>query len=259
MEIREVEGVSTDTVTLKHAFSGTPSVGNAIYGGITYYLSTKASPTSLQFLVEGQEADDFWCLMGCMPKSATFDLTWGQIPSVTYEFDVAEWDYIGSGSLAGQTYASFNPLAYNSGELLVQTVGTATRSILSHRSIDWSNTLTYTAQLSPEGVQGKIKYIQAHTPPVCTVKVGTYYEDQSHYTDRSSRNKKHVALQMGMSSSGGVLMTAPTSQVVDISPPGDGGDGLTGSDVTYAAMLDEDTGAQTTEILRSAWRLHIVG
>jgi hypothetical protein len=258
MELREIEGVSTDTVTLKHAFSASPSVGNAIYSGITLYPATKASPTTLQFLVEGEEADDYWCLLGCMPQSATLDLTWGQIPSVTYEFYVTDWDYLGSGSLAGQTYSNYNPLAYNSGELLVQTVATATRNIVSHRSFAFTTTLTYTPIPSPEGVQGRIGFVQAHTPPVATCVIGTYYEDQTWHTDRTSRNKKHVALQMGESASGGVLLTMPTAQVVEIGAPTDG-DGLTGSDVTLAAMLDEDTGAQTSALLRAPMRLHIVG
>lgn len=258
MELREIEGVSTDTVTLCHAFSASPSVGNALYGGITFYLDKKSSPTSLQFLVEGDEPDDYWCLLGCMPKSVSFDLGWGTIPSVSIEFDVADWDYLGSGSLAGQTYSSFNPLAYNSGELLVQTVATATRNIVSHRSFGLTSSLMYKPIPSPQGVQGKIGFIQGHTPPVAECVIGTYYEDQNWYTDRSSRNKKHVALQMGMSASGGVLLTMPTAQVMDISAPGDG-DGLTGSDVTLHAMLDEDKGAQTSSLLRSPMRLHIVG
>lgn len=259
MELREISTITaTHTLTLKNDLSAAPAAADVIYNGITFFPSKKSSPTSLQFLVEGEEADDYWRLMGCMPTSIGFELAWGEIPHVVYEFAVTDWDYLGSGSLAGMTYSNFNPLAYNSGELLIQTVATSTRNVVQHHSFSLESSLTYLPVTSPNGVQGRVAWIQNHTPPFFTAKVGTYYEDQTWYDARSNRTLKSVFLQMGMSSAGGVLLSLPTSQVSDVTAPSDA-NGLTGSEVTFVSLLDTDTSGQGSERLRAAGRLHIVG
>jgi len=257
-EMREIRTVSTDTITLEQGFSETPSASDVIYNCVTVYPDRKASPTSMQFLAEGEEADDYWRLSGCMPASISLELGYGSIPSIRYEMQVAEWAYLGSGTLAAQTYSNFNPLAFNSGELLCQTIGTLTRRVVSHRSFSASTQLTYLPVESPEGTQGRIGYTHNHTPPFATANVGTFYEDQTWHTDRTNRNRKHLAMQMGMSASGGVLLTMPSAQVTELSAPQDG-EGLTGQDITLVSLLDASKASQSTALLRAPLRLHIGG
>lgn len=263
MEIREIQTVTGGTITLKHNLSAAPAVSDVIYNAITFYPSDKSTRTSLQFLVQGEEADDLWVIMGCMPSSASFELQHAPdaaIAMVSYEFQCADWAYVGSGSLTAATYSNFNPLAYNAGETLVQVVATATRSIVQHHSISLDNSITYVPAKSPNGTNGIFQYVHQHAGPdsVAKVTLGTYYEAQTWYTARSARTQYHVAPQIGRTSSGGALFTLPTAQVTNVTAPDDA-DGLVGSDVTFEAMLDTDTSGQSTELLRSAFRLHIVG
>lgn len=261
IEVREIEGKSSNTITLKHALSATPSASDVIYNAITFYPSDKASRTSLQFLVQGEEADDYWCLLGCMPTSVSFELQHAPdagIAMVNYEFMCADWDYLGSGSLSGATFSNFNPLAYNAGETLIQVAGTVTRNIVRHHSISLESSMAYIPAKSPNGTNGIFQYVHSHQSPVAKCTVGTFYEDQTWYTARTNRTEYHVGIQIGRTSSGAALFTLPDAQVTNVSSPQDA-DGLVGSDVTFEAMLDEDTGGQSTELLRAAFRLHVLG
>jgi hypothetical protein len=256
MEIREIEGVSTDTITLKHALSAAPTATDVIYNATTFYLDDLDSHA--QWLVEGFEADDYWSIRGSQIKSLAYDIALGKIPMLDVTMQAAEWAYLGSGSLTAATYANHTPYAYNDGEFLAQVVGTATRNILSIHSAKFETGLTY-IPAPGEGTNTVLQYVQDHTPGVVRGNFGTYYENQTWYTAWLNQTLYSLAWQIGTSSSGGWLLTSPSSQLGPVKSPRSVAGGLLGSEVPFEGGLDTDTTDQTTAIRRSSHRLHRVG
>jgi len=260
MEIREIEGVSTDTITLKHALSAAPVATDEIYNATTYYPDPNIAtqPDSMQLMVQGAEGDDRYRLSGGQVTALNFTTQMGAIPMVEVTMTFADWDYVGGGSLAAVTYANHTPISFNAGELLIQQVATATRNIVQVQSIAWQVALTHIPVPSPDGVETLAKWLQEHTPPFARVTPTLYYEDQTYYTGWANRTKYHVALQISRSASGGWLLVVPTGQVELPQAPQDKG-GVLGYDVPVAALLDEDATDQSTTIRRAPFRAHCVG
>lgn len=257
MEIREIANVTGDVITLKQAFSEATVISDTIYNAATFYLDD--SLTHAQYLVEGSDAEDYHVLLGMQLQGLSLGLSMGEIPTIGFQMQGADWDYLGSGSLSGSTYANHTPISFDAGEFLAQAEGTATRNAVSIHEIGISPALTYIAERSPEGTQTVNRYVQQHAPPVISGTFGTYYEDQTWFSAWLARTGYHLALQIGQSSSGGILITANGAQLGPVTAPQSAGEGFAGSTVSFAAGLDGDATDQTTAIRRSPIRLHFVG
>jgi hypothetical protein len=257
LEMREVEGVATDAVTVKHAFSAAPSNTNPIYNATTIYIN-EASPTSVQFRAIGKDADDAWAICGAQIQSIQINTPVGQIPTLSITYQFAEWINKGSGSLAGVTYSNFVPYAFNQGEFQAQVVATATRNIQCIREFSLQIGLTWTPVRCPNGVNTIQSFDMAHVSPMVQGSFGIYYADQTWHNAWINRTKYHLALSIPDADDGGVLITIPTAQIGPVTAPADA-EGFSGQTVSFRGMLDEDTGAQTTALLRSPFRMHFFG
>lgn len=257
LEMREIESISTDAITLKHALSAGPANTDPIYNATTLYIN-EATPTSGQFRAIGKDADDAWSIRGCQLSSIGLTTAMGQIPVVALTYTCAEWVNMGSGSLAGVTYANHIPISFNSGEFLYQTVGTVTRNILGIREITWQPAVSWTPVRSPSGTNTIASFEMAHASPMMQGSFSPYYADQTHHDAWVNRTKKHLALSIVDADDGGWLLTAPTTQLGPVTAPQDA-EGLSAQIVPFRCLLDEDTGAQTTALLRSPFRWHSFG
>ena len=63
LEVREIESIAANSITLKHAFSAGPTNAQVAYAAATYSF-TEDPQESLQFIVEGVENEDRWLLLG---------------------------------------------------------------------------------------------------------------------------------------------------------------------------------------------------
>ena len=257
MEIREIADVTGDVITLKQAFSEGTTIADPIYAAITFYLDD--SLTHAQYLIEGADADDYNVLLGMQLQGLTITTPSREIPTLGFQMQGASWDNVGSGTLAGETYANYTPISFDAGEFLVQDEGTVTRNVVSIYEIAMTSALTYIAQSSIEGVETVLGYCQQHAPPVMAGTWGTYYEDETWMTKWQNRTLQHLALQVGRSSAGGWLITANGAQLGPVTSPQTAGDGFVGTVASFEAGLDNDTGALTSALLRSPFRFHIVG
>lgn len=256
MEIREIQRVVSDTITLKHALSGIPQATDAIYNATTFYLDD--GNTHAQFIATGQDANDAWSLRGCQLSSLAYRTALAGVPGITFGMQGAEWENKGGGALAGATYANFNPFVFNEGELFYQTVGTETRNVVCAREVQFNPALSYIAKTCVNGTNTIDGYVQDHGEPVIAGSFGVHYEDQSYFTDRTNKTPKHIALQIGMQPTGGWLIVAPNAQITDATSPQDA-NRLAGQTVSFEGGIDTDVATQTTASRRSAHRLHIVG
>jgi hypothetical protein len=255
LEIRPIESVSTDSVVLKYGFSATPTASDPVYSATTVYLDD--SGTHLQFIARGASPTDRWLLRGMQLQSLAINNPLGDLPTLAFTFQGAEWSNIGSGSLAAVTYADTEFLAFNGGALYVQPVGTATAASISASEITVTPNITYTAVRGPGGTNTIFEYVQAHAPPVVSGSFRPHYDDQTWFDAWTNKTRQAVGLQVGMIESRGVLIEVANAQLGPVAAPQDQ-DGLTVQTVSYDGALDTDATDQTTAIRRSPVRLHFV-
>jgi hypothetical protein len=261
MHARELKTVATDTLSTKIALPSTPSVAAVVYRAATYYL-TENPDTSFQVVLEGAEADDRWVLRGMQVTSIRFELQPGQTPKVTFEMTGTTWANLGAGSLAVASYLNTVAYAIQDSQLLVQTVGTNTYSgaEIHASTIEFNPNLAFVPVTSPGGSETVYRWRRGRSAPVLSGEWVSPYEDTSWFSARDNRTTKHVAYQIGNSvptaNLGTMLITVPRAQITDVQRVADG-NGLAGQKVAFKAGLDSDATDQTTELRRSAFRVHL--
>jgi hypothetical protein len=261
MQARELKTVATDTLTTKIAFTGTPAVAAVVYRAATYYL-TENPLTSLQFVLEGAGASDRWSMRGMQCTSIRFNVVPGQLPTVSFEFTGTAWSNLGAGTLAVGSVTNSVPFAVQDSQLLVQTVGTSTYSGAEvHASaIELTPNIAYVPATSPGGSETVYRWVRTRNAPTISGSFTTFFEDLAWYTARDNRTTKNVALQIGnavpSSTLGTVLVTAPRVQILNVQRVADGV-GIAGQQVSWKGMIDSDATDQTTELRKSAFRIHL--
>lgn len=268
LEIREIKNISTNTVTLKHALSNAPSNSSTVWAAATYTLGSGDgdTATSAQMIVEGLEQDDRWLLIGGQIESLNMELTPGQIPKMTGTLKFANWLHGGdtSASLIGSalgtsTYTHNHTHVIKDSEFRVLENGTTSISntLLQVPALSFAPNLSYVAHRTPAGTNTVYQWIRARTAPVISGQFSLTFDAETWWDRRDASAGYCVALQIGTSSStGGVLITAPTVQVTDAQRIDL--DGIAGQQVSWKGRLDEDITTATTDAHKSAFRIHIM-
>jgi hypothetical protein len=266
LETREVESVSTDAVTLKHAFSGSPANADPLYNCTTVYM-TENPGGSLQFLVEGVESDDRWLLLGGQAVGGiqvAIDPSGQALPSVTINLTFANWlasnETAGTitGGIGTATYTNYEPIVGHAGELRVFTVGapTLTTSTLVHCSaLAFAPAISYAPVTSPSGSNTVLRWRAARAAPPCEGSWTSPYQDLTWWTARNNRTDKAVFFQMGAAAGSTVMISAPTVQIVNPQRVADGSQ-IAAETIAWKARRDTDVGSSVTEIAKSPFRIH---
>ena len=271
-EAREILSVSTDTIVPKVAFSATPANGAAVLWATTFSLieGTSANLDSLQFLCEGVESGDEFTLYGGQGTLA-IDITTGSIAKLSAQIQGASWARSTLRSFAAPTsIPGFSPIANVTGELIIGTgasgvsftAGSAqTRNLVSHSQSTWTPGFAVTPITSPEGLLSSscIGYKRSRGRAVAGSFV-TYGDDGNssatwHGAD-ANRYDYSINQQIGMTSTGMVLLTAPTVQINAVPTRTDAG-GLYGLTVNWSGRNDAAISSATAGIQMSAFRVHI--
>lgn len=255
-EAREIESVATNLVTLKHALSGAPSNGATILNSASYFL-TEDPDKSLQFLLEGAEQSNRWRLSGGQLQSLGIATPIGTgIPSLTFNWAGTVWANLGDSALGQATYSNFAPRMIYDSEFLAQVVGTVTRQVIPISTITFTPSLAFIPMKTPRS-QTIERWVRNATAPAMQLQFTTPYQSYAAwFQERDDRDDYHFALQIGNSAGGMVLLTMPCGQVVNPQLVDDGGIGA--QQIAAKARLDRDATDQTTEIRRSAWRVHLL-
>lgn len=268
LEVREIESIATDAITLKHALSGSPSSTNAIYNAATYYMTEDPSE-SLQFIVEGVESDDRWLLLGGQAvggMTLAFDITGASLPSVTVNLTFASWKYASetsgtiTGAISTATYSNYEPITGHAGELRVFTVGAST---LVTSSIVHCSTLAFTPKIvfvpvtSPSGTMTISRWRAGRAMPPVEGSFTTYFQDATWFTARDSRTDKAVFYQAGQTAGSTVMISAPTVQIVNPQRVPDASQ-LAGQAIAFKGRRDSDVASSTSEVAKSPFRIHLV-
>lgn len=267
LEVREIESIATDAVTVKYAFSGVPATSAEFYSGATYYLTQNPTET-LQFLVAGAESDDRWLLCGGQLTSVglALDPTGGAIPNLqlTYEFATyLESDETASaitGAIGFATYSNYSPIVGHVGELRVAPVGQAT-FLTSHRVhasvIGYTPKFTFVRVTSPSGTMTVFQWRRSRVAPVIEGEFTLPFQDLTWNALRDARSPRAIWYQLGVTAGSSVMLSAPTTQIVNPQRTGDGV-GIAAQTVAWKGRLDGDVSSTTTDAAKSAFRIHLI-
>ena len=260
-EAREILSVTANAVVPKVAHSAAPVTGEPIIWATTFGLTNNLAGflSTLQFLIEGAESGDEYVGLG-MQGTMSIDITQGQIAKLSTQLTGASW-VRSSASLAAATITDFSPIAHMTSELILGTgtiTASQTRNVVSHSSSTWTPGLANLPVTSPEGPasSGIIGWKRARGRAI-TGQVQVYDDTATNWITADA-NRTDLALfqQVGMTTSGIVLLSAPTIQL-SVVPPRTPANDLYGFLVSWAGRNDEAIAAPSTDVQRSAFRVHI--
>lgn len=254
LELREIASVSSDVITVKEAFSGTPITGTPVRGGVTVYM-TEDPDSSLQILEEGREGSDgAW--YGGLQGGFAFTLTLGELGQLSWSLAGAGWDRLGSSNATVPSYGVFNPFVLDPLEVHAPTIGSTTRVALDASEVTVESNLSYRPQRSGSAENTIARMVRAETRPLARGTFVCPYEDDTWFTARDDREDRALFIQCGDLAGGACLISFPTIQVEDVQMA-PSAEGIRGQRVTWRARHDEEIGG-STEVGYSAMRLHFV-
>lgn len=260
IETRAVQDKTSQTLKVYGAFSETPS--GTVYTHSTIY-PTEDPDTTLQFIVQGAEAHDYWLLSGCqLTAPPSIDLTIGEIPRWTFTFTAANWQYLGTDTIADATYNDFELLAFQGDVFYVEQDGSPwVANKLDVSSIAYSfNSPVYqevkTTELIYNGTSytsaGMVRWRRSRAVPFCEIEFSIPYEDQTWFTFRDNETK--IGFYCQFSQGHPVLFDAPKCIVYDVQRVD--ADGLAYQTIKLRTQVDDTTSA-SGEQAEAAFRIHL--
>lgn len=266
LETQEVEDVDGDEVTLKHAFSAAPASTDKLYNCATYSFTEDPSE-SLQFLVQGVDAQDCWLLLGCQAVggvTVAIDVTGAALPAVTFNFTAADWKTqaqmaAAPSSIGTASFTAYEPIVGHAGSLRVFTVGasTLTTSSLVHASaLSFAPKIVFVPVTSPNGTNTVYRWRAGRAAPPCEGSFTPFFDDLRWWDARDNKTDKAVFYQAGITPGGAFLMSAPTVQITNPQRTVSG-DEIAGQTVTWKARRDTDTAGSSAALAKSPFRIHL--
>lgn len=262
IEAREILSCTANAVVPKVAHSTAPQAGAAVYWPTTFGLTNNLSGflSTLQFLVEGAESGDEFVGLG-MQGTMSIDIAQGQIAKLATQLTGASWARTNVTSLGAATITNFSPIAHMTSELILGTgtiTSSQTRNLVSHSSSTWTPGIANLPVTSPEGPanSGMIGWKRARGRAI-TGQVQVYDDTATNWiTADTNRTDLSLFQQVGMTTAGIVLLSAPTIQL-SVVPPRTPANDLYGFNVSWAGRNDEAISNPSTDVQRSAFRIHI--
>lgn len=265
LEMREIESVSSDAITLKHALSDAPANLDVIYNCATYYF-TEDPDTSLQFLLQGREQQDCWLLVGGQlvgGVTLAFDVTGAALPQATFNFTFAgyyEYDEMVSAptAIGTATYSAYSPLVGQAGEFRVFTVGASTlvtTSLVHCSALSFAPKITYVPVTSPSGTNTIYRWRAARANPPVEGSYTPFFQDLTWNQARDAKTDKAIFYRYGVAAGAAVMVSAPTVQILN-PQRADAGE-IASQTISWAGRIDTDVNSSTTAIAKSPFRIHI--
>lgn len=254
---------STTAFTASATFDGfNPASGSVVYGGATCYL-TRDPNTSLQFLVEGADADNKFTLMG-LQGGFGISIPIGELPTISYNFENgADWasGSLTAGSLEQAVYDDAVPPPFVDGLVwcVQRTSGSATvnqQIRMDVQSIELTPNISYLDVTSEKGVNNIVRKRRNRSVPALSGKMVVYFNDDANnpigagefnwfnilnqtstYTSEISSKAIALAIQVGKTAGNIVFIYLPKIQVTSVQRVDAGG--LAGLEVSFDAMEDD--------------------
>lgn len=261
IEMREVLSVATDAISVKIAFSGTPSNGSAVYTGPTFYYTQNPTSTLQLWDESAHDYKRFW--YGGLQGGFTLDTKVGtdSIPMIGWQLGGPRWVKMPNAAMASATYGNYSLAHDGDYEFLVATVGSTTRTQQPVAEAQFTATPQY-QQITGGGatsVESIVRQIRMRKVPF-TLGFSSYWDNiTDFYAGQSARTAYNLTLQIGSSTAGPCfLLTAPTSQVKVPEDKAVSGP-VEGMGLMATLRNDSALGDGTGGLLDSPFRLHVMG
>lgn len=252
MEIHEVQGVSTDTITTKATPTFTPATAVDALNCTSFYCSE--SDKSFQFICEGSETDDRWLLMGMQVTSMSINVPTDEFPTITFNFSGVHVKSLAAQAITTATYANYAPVS-KTGNFLLATfedaAGSTTADLCSP-----SRSINLNVQFSPIICGGETyginRWKRMHAPPICTMEVVSYFEVKTYFDAVPNESSYYASFQHGNAiSEGGFAIVMPNAQLTKFMRTD--ADGKGAQTLTLEAQQDTN---ETSELGLSPVRIH---
>lgn len=255
LEAREIKSVSSDTITVKEAFSASPVASSPVRGGVTVYL-TEDPDSSLQVLIEGLEGSDGAVYRG-MQGGFSLTLPVGGLGQIAFALAGAGWSNMDvDGGATNPVYGVYQPIALDPLTLSVPVMGSTTRNVVEESELTVEPGITYAPQRSGAAAETIARMVRRESRPVIQGSFVCPLEDRTWWIAKEARTKHAIFAQCGATEGQIMLISIPTVQIVDVQRA-PSGEGIRGQRVTFRGRHDEDI-AGSTEVGYSALRIHFV-
>lgn len=218
IECREITAVAANAVTVDQAFSAIPITGSVVHGCVSVHL-TQDPDTSLQWVIEGTEADDRVALLGMQLKSIKHTLPVdGKFPELAFEFQGADAVRMSSGTVGAVAPTYYSPFGTTFSELTLPTVAATTRVLVDHSAHSLELALGYEARKVGTGVNGIRRWKRKVGRPVAKGSFVELFEDARYETLKAARTAVRVHEQIGNLVGSAVLISQRTAQIMTVTP-----------------------------------------
>lgn len=250
IECRKITAISTDTLTLDQALSAAPANGSPCYGCVSVYL-TENPATSLQFVLEGVDADQKLVIAGCQ-GSVKLDLPIGGIPMIDFDLKGAYFARLASGAVSAASLTFYSPIAATAMELTVPTVAATTRVQVDQSAHAIEVGAAYEPVRSGKGVNTILRW-RRKKGVGSKGSFTTVFEDTTWETKATAKTPLRVHQQIGNQVGSTILISQSTVQLVSYPKEAVHETGIGGQQVMYEARHPT---AWTDEKTRSVITLH---
>jgi hypothetical protein len=252
-----VKGVSTNAITLAWELSFTP-VTNAKVLNFESYGPTQGLPSatkSLQVLGEGEGRDhSIYLAMGCQgPLSIEWTLgqlpTWSaQLAAMTFltDTELAASPAISDAALAVGITPGGTPVPVTDGAIILSPISGALRTLPDIAECTWSLGVTWQAEPSYNGVEGKAQMVMVRGERnTCSMLVRAV--DESWLSAWNAGTKYRIAAYAGNTGGGMVAMAFGTAELVQ-RPVLESPNGIDYWRLVWGALENQDVNSTTDEI-----------
>ena len=273
VEAREILSTAANTLTPKMAHSVAPGTGAAVYWATSFHLINGIGSylASLQAIVDGAESGDIYVPCG-MQGTFGIDIGVGAVAKITAQLQGAAWARVASHTLAAASFTNFNPLINMGSELCIGSgveggaaAGTSLvagsvqrRTKIVNAQSTWQPGTQVIPVISPDGLGNSniVGYKRARGRAV----TGSFqvYDDTSIVWQDADTNRRDLAVyqQIGMTTAGCVLLSAPTVQISAVPQRADA-NGLYAQTVNWSGRNDAAIATPSGDLETSALRIHI--
>lgn len=252
-----VASVAANVATMLTELAGTPVATDVVYGGLVVYPQETAGTTK-RFLVGWTASGAQYHVMGCQLESITINLPIGGIPTITLRYRGAYWDRSTVTVPTANTLETCNAAPIAGGSIFLNTVGTATRAVISPASMSLSINMGLADKMGPSAGQATYQVINGYERTKCQASFSytvPWVADPIGYdTDGGDTVHKHVLATLNPSPGRSVAFYLPRAYPISPKPVVSESGGLLYQTVTLQGREGTDT---TTELTKSNFRIYL--
>jgi hypothetical protein len=252
---RKIATRSTDALTWSIALADAMASGATILNSQLIY-PTQTPTGSLVWIVEGENREEIYQIAGCQ-GDLTLEWKNGAFPTWSTNQQWATWFLdtefatpLGGSALAAASYDAGSTVAATSGGIIFTPAGGTVLTTPGIVEFSFNPGIKYQQRQSFNGVGGVAGYSLTPDEATCTILLPF---DRTYETARDAQTKYQLLAQAGRTAGRQLALELPCLQIVEVAPKT--WNGLRYMELTCRCLLDENTGGQTTDLLRAPWRL----